>query len=55
MSRYPTEPDELRRKVEAANARLARFEKLSQIALLVVLLLCAALFILVITQIWKVP
>ena len=51
MSRSPYEEDEQRRKVEAANARLARHERLSRIALLLVLLLCAGLLVLLLTQI----
>ena len=51
----PSELDEQRRKVEAANARLARHERLSLIALLLVLLLCAGLLVLVMTQLWDTP
>lgn len=55
MSRLPSDQDELHRKVEATHARLARHERLSQIALLLVLLLGAGLLVLVMTQIWDTP
>ena len=47
-----SELDDQRRKIEAANARLVRHERLSRIALLLVLLLCAGLLVLVMTHIW---
>jgi hypothetical protein len=47
-----SELDEQRRKVEAAHARLARHERLSRIALLLVLLLCTGLLVLMTTHIW---
>ena len=51
MSRPPSEEDEQRRKVEAANARLVRHERLSRIAMFLVLLLCAGLLVLLLTHI----
>ncbi|MPR07515.1 hypothetical protein [Microvirga tunisiensis] len=55
VSPASSEPDERRRKVEAADAHLARYERLSRIALLLVLLLCAGLLVLVLTHIWDLP
>ena len=54
MSLSPSEEDEQRRKVEDANARLVRHERLSRIALLLVLLLCAGLLVLLLTHIWNI-
>jgi len=54
MSRPPSEEDEQRRKVEAANARLVCHERLSRIVLLLVLLLCAGLLVLLLTHIWDI-
>jgi hypothetical protein len=54
VSRPPSEEDEQRRKAEAANARLVRHERLSRIALLFVLLLCAGLLVLLLTHIWNI-
>lgn len=51
MSRPLPEPDEQRRKVEAANTRLARHERLSLIALLFALLLGTGLVVLLMTRI----
>jgi hypothetical protein len=55
VSHLPFEPDEQRRKVEAAHAHLARHERLSQVALLLVSLLCAGLLVLLMTRIWDTP
>ncbi|WP_201838422.1 hypothetical protein [Microvirga zambiensis] len=54
MSR-PSERDQQRLKVEAANARLTRHERMSHFALLLVLLLCGGLMGLVMMQIWDLP
>jgi len=50
-----SEPDEQRRKVEAAHARLTRHERLSRIALFLVLLLCVGLLVLLMTHVWDIP
>jgi len=55
VSFHSFEQDELHRRVKDADARLARYERLSQIALLLTLLLGAGLLALVITQIWGIP
>jgi hypothetical protein len=54
MSHPSFERDEQRRKVEVAHARLARHERLSRIALLLVMLLCAGLLSLLLTHIWDI-
>jgi hypothetical protein len=54
VSRAPSEQDEQRRKAEAAHARLARHERLSRIALRLILLLCTGLLILVVMFIWNI-
>ena len=54
MSPIPPNLDEQRRKVEAANARLIRHERLSRIALLLIVLLCVSLLALLIPHIWEI-
>ena len=54
VPRPPSEQDEQRRKAEAAHARLARHERLSRIALPLVLLLCTGLLALVVMCIWNI-
>jgi sensor domain CHASE-containing protein len=55
MSRLPSEQDELHRQVEVIHACLAHHERLSQIALLLVLLLGTGLLVLVVMHIWDTP
>jgi hypothetical protein len=50
MPRHNPNLDEQRRKVDAAQARLARHERLSRIALLLVLLLALGLLALVVSH-----
>ncbi len=54
MLRPSSDQDELHRQVKAAHARLAQHERLSLIALFLVLLLGAGLLVLVVTRIWDV-
>jgi hypothetical protein len=50
MSRDDHDQDEHRRKLESAQAQLARHERLARIALLLILLLSVTVLALVVTQ-----
>ncbi|MBO1909523.1 hypothetical protein J4G37_32480 [Microvirga sp. 3-52] len=52
MPRDDLDHDEHRRKLEAAHAQLARHERLTRIALLLVLLLSVVLLALVLNHLW---
>ncbi len=54
---HPDDPDqtEHRRKLEAVRAQLARHERLSRFALLLVLLLSVLLLALVVNHLWGYP
>jgi hypothetical protein len=55
MPREDHDQDERRRKLEAAQAQLARHERLARIALLLVLLLSVILLALVVNHLWGHP
>jgi hypothetical protein len=55
MPRDDHDQDERRRKLEAANFQLARYERLARIAMLLVLLLSVILLALVVTHLWGHP
>jgi hypothetical protein len=55
MPREDPDQDERRRKLEAAQAQLARHERLARIALLLVVLLSVALLALVVKHLWDHP
>jgi hypothetical protein len=52
MTHDDPDQDERRHKLEAAQAQLARHERLARIALLLVLLLSVILLALVVTHLW---
>ncbi|UVF22517.1 hypothetical protein HPT29_025550 (plasmid) [Microvirga terrae] len=55
MPRKDHDQDERRQKLEAAQAQLARHERLSRVALLLILLLSVVLLALVVNNLWNHP
>ena len=54
MPRDDHDQDERRRKLEAAHAQLARYERLARVALFLVLLLSVILLALVVNHLWDI-